>query len=173
MRLRRELRKKIMRRRDGVVQAYHVRDSVTRQEALDLIAKLNRHAWVPIKDVSFAAELITQRMKKSEYEDPVFDHLSDDFSSTKLFRRQEDLTDPTLGVFMVRTSYLNQPWRMGNRLRYDPESLASYLRDGGILGSAIGYSVKEGKVLEGNHRVKALVLLEYRSIPVSIWGGWD
>lgn len=174
MRLRRDLRKKRMRRADGVVQTYHVRDApVSRQEALDLIAKLNRHAWVPIKDVSFAAELITERMKRSEYEDPVFDHLSDDFSSTKLFKSQDGLVDPTLGVFMVRTSFLNYPWRMGNRLRYDPEELATYLRDGGVLSSPIGYSVKEGKVLEGNHRVKALISLEYRSIPVMLWGGWD
>lgn len=147
-------------------------DELRKQQALQLVYKLNQHAFQPIKDVQFAAKLMSERV---DLNNPLFNNLSNDFSSGRLFQPIEML-DPTWGVFFVDINFLRR--RRGNQILQERggyksvEDLKDLILSGKKFSSIPGYELRDGVVSEGNHRIEALYQLGYKSVPVQIWGGW-
>jgi hypothetical protein len=141
------------------------------RQALQLVQKLNQHAFQPIKDVEFAAKLISERI---DLNNPLFNYLSNDRQSGKLFSPIEGL-DPTWGVFFVDIFFLRS--RKGNVVSQSGsfksvDAIKDVIKSGKKLSSIPGYELRDGVVGEGNHRIEALYQLGYLSVPVQIWGGW-
>ncbi|MFW5847831.1 MAG: hypothetical protein ACOCVF_02845 [bacterium] len=147
-------------------------EELQKQKALMLVKKLNQHAFQPIKNINFAAKLMSERIK---LDNPLFNNLSNDRSSGKLFKPIERL-DPTYGVFFVDINFLRN--RRGNSIMQQSggyksvDDIKQFILNGGILDDIPGYELRDGVVGEGNHRIEALYQLGYKSAPVQIWGGW-
>ena len=151
-------------------------ESVDRESVIDsLITKINKHAWVPIKDVEFAKHLMKIRTTDAMLKHDLFNNLSTDKTSTRLFSLQR--TDPTIPIVMVNISFLSQ--KKGNPVSQtgaggkSVNKLIDLIKQKTKFDSVPGFSLRSNKVEEGNHRVEALKQLGYKSCPVVIWDGWD
>ena len=138
----------------------------------ELVELLNKHAFIPIKNEKFAAELINERLKNLNH--PIFGNLSSDKSSGKLFDKR--LFDPTLGAFFENIDYLSK--HKGNKIDQSGpgksvDAIIEVIKSGKKLSDIPGFSLAHNDVGEGNHRVEALRQLGYKSCPVQFWSGWD
>ena len=136
----------------------------------DLVKYLNRYAFQPIKNTSFAAKLMEERIKLNH---PLFNHLSNDKSSGKFFKKMS--LDPTWGVFFVDINYLSS--HKGNAISQDDgyksvDKIKALMKQGKKMDSIPGFEFRDNNVGEGNHRIEALKQLGYKSCPVQIWGAW-
>jgi len=159
-------------------------------DAESLIKHINKHALVPIKNIRTATRLINERLSKdaSGFDSPLWDNLSTDSSSGKLFVLPN--IDASMATVFVDINYLSN--HKGNEISQTTDYLTDYkghkpdvsdyksvdkikllIQDGVLLDDVIEFSIKKNIVDEGNHRVEALKQLGYKSAPVTLWDGWD
>ena len=141
------------------------------KEAEQLVKKLNQHAFVPIQDEEWAAELIAKRLKPQHYNSQFFKNLSRDKSSGQVFQRNS--IDPSWGIFFVNIRFAKN--NAGNTLGgwgKSVDNLKQVIKDGKKLNETPIFSLRSGKIEEGNHRVAALDELGYKSVPVFLDDAW-
>jgi len=139
-----------------------------------LVEKINQHSWIPIKDISWAAKLIDERMDDRAINHSLFNNLSTDKSSISLFETPR--TDPSEAIVMVDINYLSR--NKGNDISQSGsfksvDNILKLIKSKKKLSDVPGFSLRKTSVDEGNHRIEALKQLGYKSAPVRLWDSWD